>query len=137
MSEMSKFIIEKIEEIDGQEKKLYYESEYTWTTVFGQAEKYDTYEEASKILNQINAGPFDEGYIVEIPTYFIIEKTQKIQGQEKKLYYKGEMNWTTVFGQRRLYETREEAEKDNNVFIRDVLNIHRDGRGSIVTEDFG
>ena len=132
---MSKFIIERTEEIDGQEKKLYYEGEYTWTTVFGQAEKYDTYEEASKNLDGvIRRG---DGYIVEIPTYFIIEKTQKIQGQEKKLYYKGEMTWTTVFGQRKLYETREKAEKDNNVFLRDVLNIHRDGRGSIVTEDFG
>ena len=70
-------------------------------------------------------------------SHFIIEKTQKIQGQEKKLYYKGEMNWTTVFGQRRLYETREEAEKDNDVFIRNVLNIHRDTSGSIVSEDFG
>ena len=134
---MSHFIIEKTEEIDGQEKKLYYKGEMTWTTVFGQAEKYDTYEESSKILNQINAGPSNDGYIVEIPTYFIIEKTQKIQGQEKKLYYKGEMTWTTVFGQRKLYTTREKAEKDNNVFLRDVLNIHRDGRGSIVTEDFG
>ena len=134
---MSKFIIEKTEEIDGQEKKLYYESEYTWTTVFGQAKKYDTYEESSKILNKIKYRLDDAGYIVEIPTYFIIEKTQKIQGQEKKLYYKGEMTWTTVFGQRKLYTTREKAEKDNNVFLRDVLNIHRDGRGSIVTEDFG
>ena len=134
---MSKFIIEKTEEIDGQEKKLYYESEYTWTTVFGQAKKYDTYEESSKILNKIKYGLDDAGYIIEIPTYFIIEKTQKIQGQEKKLYYKGEMTWTTVFGQRKLYETREKAEKDNDVFLRDVLNIHRDGRGSIVTEDFG
>ena len=134
---MSHFIIEKTEEIDGQEKKLYYESEYTWTTVFGQAKKYDTYEESSKILNKIKYRLDDAGYIVEIPTYFIIEKTQKIQGQEKKLYYKGEMTWTTVFGQRKLYETREKAEKDNNVFLRDVLNIHRDGRGSIVTEDFG
>ena len=134
---MSKFIIEKTEEIDGQEKKLFYTSEMTWTTVFGQAKKYDTYEESSKILNKIKFGLFDAGYIVEIPTYFIIEKTQKIQGQEKKLYYKGEMTWTTVFGQRKLYETREKAEKDNNVFLRDVLNIHRDGRGSIVTEDFG
>ena len=130
---MSHFIIEKTEEIDGQEKKLYYESEYTWTTVFGQAKKYDTYKDANRDLNTV----VFEGYIVEIPTYFIIEKTQKIQGQEKKLYYRGEMNWTTVFNQRKLYQTREEAEKDNNVFLRDVLNIHRDGRGSIVTEDFG
>ena len=132
---MSKFLIETTEELDGQEKKLYYEGEYTWTTVFGQAKKYDTYEEASKnlygVINSVG------GYIVEIPTYFIIEKTQKIQGQEKKLYYKGEMTWTTVFGQRKLYETLEKAEKDNDVFLRDVLNIHRDGRGSIVTEDFG
>jgi len=130
---MSKFIIEKTEEIDGQEKKLYYEGEYTWTTVIGQAKKYDTYEESSIILVK----EAWDGYIVEISTYFIIEKKQKIQGQEKKLYYKGEMNWTTVFGQRKLYTTREKAEKDNNVFLRDVLNIHRDGRGSIVTEDFG
>ena len=131
---MSKFIIEKTEEIDGQEKKLYYTSEMTWTTVFGQAKKYDTYEDAEI---KLKGGMGMEGYVVEIPTYFIIEKTQKIQGQEKKLYYKGEMNWTTVFGQRRLYETREEAEKDNDVFIRDVLNIHRDTSGSIVSEDFG
>ena len=68
---------------------------------------------------------------------FIIEKKQKIQGQEKSLYYKGDFTWTTVFDQRRLYETREEAEKDNDVFIRDVLNIHRDTSGSIVSEDFG
>ena len=70
-------------------------------------------------------------------SHFIIEKTQKIQGQEKRLFYKGDFTWTTVFGQRRLYETREEAEKDNDVFIRDVLNIHRDTSGSIVSEDFG
>ncbi len=31
---------------------------------------------------------------------------------------------------------REEAEKDNDVFIRDVLNIHRDTSGSIVSEVF-
>ena len=130
---MSKFIIEKTEEIDGQEKKLYYKGDYTWTSVVGQAKKYDTYEDANRDLNTV----LFEGYIVEIPTYFIIEKTQKIQGQEKKLYYKGEMTWTTVFGQRKLYTTREKAEKDNDVFLRDVLNIHRDGRGSIVTEDFG
>ena len=68
---------------------------------------------------------------------FIIEKKQKIQGQEKSLYYKGDFTWTTVFDQRRLYETREEAEKDNDVFIRDVLIIHRDTSGSIVSEDFG
>tara|TARA_B100000700_G_C14950158_1_gene811255 strand:- start:1019 stop:1231 length:213 start_codon:yes stop_codon:yes gene_type:complete len=68
---------------------------------------------------------------------FIIEKKQKIQGQEKSLYYRGDFTWTTVFDQRRLYETRAEAEKDNDVFIRDVLNIHRDTSGSIVSEDFG
>ena len=68
---------------------------------------------------------------------FIIEKKKKIQGQEKSLYYKGDFTWTTAFNQRRLYETREEAEKDNDVFIRDVLNIHRDTSGSIVSEDFG
>ena len=68
---------------------------------------------------------------------FIIEKKQKIQGQEKSLYYKGDFTWTTAFNQRRLYETREEAEKDNDVFIRDVLNVHRDTSGSIVSEDFG
>ena len=130
---MSHFSIEKTEKIDGQEKKFYYKGDYTWTTVIGQAKKYDTYEESSKILVK----EAWDGYIVEISTYFIIEKTQKIQGQEKKLYYKGEMNWTTVFGQRKLYTTREKAEKDNDVFLRDVLNIHRDGRGSIVTEDFG
>ena len=133
---MSHFIIEKTEEIDGQEKKLYYKGDSTWTTVFGQAKKYDTYEESSKILNQINAGPSNDGYIVEIPTYFIIEKTQKIQGQEKRLYYRGDMTWTTVYDQRRMYKTREEAEKDNDVFIRDVLNIHRDTSGSIVSEVF-
>ena len=68
---------------------------------------------------------------------FIIEKKQKIQGQEKSLYYRGDFTWTSVFGQRRLYETREEAEKDNDVFHRDVLDIHTDGRGAIVSEDFG
>ena len=68
---------------------------------------------------------------------FIIEKKKKIQGQEKSLYYRGDFTWTSVFDQRRLYETREEAEKDNVVFHRDVLDIHTDGRGAIVSEDFG
>ena len=131
---MSHFIIEKTEEIDGQEKKLYYKGDSTWTTVLAERKIYDTYEDAEI---ELKVGMGMEGYVVEIPTYFIIEKTQKIQGQEKKLYYKGEMTWTTIFGQRKLYTTREKAEKDNNVFLRDVLNIHRDGRGSIVTEDFG
>ncbi len=68
---------------------------------------------------------------------FIIEKKQKIQRQEKSLYYRGDYTWTSVFDQRKLYKTREEAEKDNDVFIRDVLNIHRNTSGSIVSEDFG
>ena len=50
-------------------------------------------------------------------SHFIIEKTQKIQGQEKKLYYRGDMTWTTAYDQRKEYKTREEAEKDNDVFI--------------------
>ena len=129
---MSKFIIEKTEEIDGQEKKLYYKDDDIWTTVLAERKIYNIREDA-----EIDWKRYEEGYIVEILTYFIIEKTQKIQGQEKKLYYKGEMTWTTVLDQRKLYQTREEAEKDNDVFLRDVLNIHRDGRGSIVTEDFG
>ena len=28
-------------------------------------------------------------------SFFIIEKTQKIQGQEKRLFYRGDMTWTT------------------------------------------
>ena len=132
---MSKFFREKIQNIDGQETKLYYKGEMPWTRIFSEKKLYQTRAEANEdFLNK--QGTLD-GWLVEIPTGFIIEKTQKIQGQEKKLYYKGEMNWTTVFGQRRLYETREEAEKDNDVFIRDVLNIHRDTSGSIVSEDFG
>ena len=70
-------------------------------------------------------------------SHFIIEKKQKIQGQEKSLYYRGDYTWTTVFSQRKLYKTREEAEKDNDLFIRDVLNVHWDQSGSIVSEDFG
>ena len=46
------------------------------------------------------------------------------------------MTWTTVYDQRREYKTREEAEKDNDLFIRDVLNIHRDTSGTIVSEVF-
>ena len=69
-------------------------------------------------------------------SHFIIEKTQKSQGQEKKLYYRGDMTWTTAYDQRKEYKTREEAEKDNDVFIRDVLNIHRDTSGTIVSEVF-
>ena len=69
-------------------------------------------------------------------SHFIIQKPQKIQGQEKRLFYRGDMTWTTVYDQRRMYKTREEAEKDNDLFIRDVLNIHRDTSGSIVSEVF-
>ena len=36
---------------------------------------------------------------------------------------------------RKLYETYEEANKDNEQFLRDVLYIHRDGRGSILSDD--
>ena len=67
---------------------------------------------------------------------YFIEKNKKILGQEKKLYYRGDMTSTTAYDQRKEYKTREEAEKDNDVFIRDVLNIHRDTSGTIVSEVF-
>ncbi len=36
ISEMSKFYREKIQNIDGQEKKLYYKGDSTWTTVLAE-----------------------------------------------------------------------------------------------------
>ena len=59
---------------------------------------------------------------------YFIEKNKKILGQEKKLYYGGSNNWTTHYDRRKLYKTYDEANKENETFLRDVLQIHRDGR---------
>ena len=66
---------------------------------------------------------------------YFIEKNKKILGQEKKLYYCGSNNWTTHYDRRKLYKTYDEANKENEQFLRDVLYIHRDGRGSILSDD--
>ena len=66
---------------------------------------------------------------------YFIEKNKKIVGQEKKLYYSGSNNWTTHYDRRKLYKTYDEANKENEAFLRDVLQIHRDGRGSILSDN--
>ena len=66
---------------------------------------------------------------------YFIEKNKKILGQEKKLYYSGSNNWTTHYDRRKLYETYDEANKENEAFLRDILQIHRDGRGSILSDN--
>jgi len=66
---------------------------------------------------------------------YFIEKNKKILGQEKKLYYSGSNNWTTHYDRRKLYKTYDEANKENEAFLRDVLQIHRDGRGSILSDN--
>ena len=66
---------------------------------------------------------------------YFIEKNKKILGQEKKLYYSGSNNWTTHYDRRKLYGTYDEANKENEAFLRDVLQIHRDGRGSILSDN--
>ena len=66
---------------------------------------------------------------------YFIERDQKILGQKKKLYYSGSRTWTTYYDRRKLYKTYEEANKDNEQFLKDVLHIHRDGRGSILSDD--
>ena len=66
---------------------------------------------------------------------YFIEKNKKILGQEKKLYYGGSNNWTTNYDRRKSYKTFDEANKKNESFLRDVLQIHRDGRGSILSDN--
>ncbi len=66
---------------------------------------------------------------------YFIERDQKILGQKKKLYYSGSRTWTTHYDRRKMYKTYNEANKDNEQFLRDVLYIHRDGRGSILSDD--
>ena len=66
---------------------------------------------------------------------YFIEKNKKILGQEKKLYYSGSNNWTTHYDRRKLYKTYDEANKENEAFLRDVLEIHRDNRGSILSDN--
>ena len=66
---------------------------------------------------------------------YFIERDQKILGQKKKVYYSGSNNWTTHYDRRKLYKTYDEANKENEQFLRDVLHIHRDGRGSILSDD--
>ena len=55
---------------------------------------------------------------------YFIEKNKKILGQEKKLYYSGSNNWTTHYDRRKSYKTFDEANKENEAFLRDVLQIH-------------
>ena len=66
---------------------------------------------------------------------YFIERDQKILGQQKKLYYGGSNNWTTHYDRRKLYKTYDEANKENEAFLRDVLQIHRDNRGSILSDN--
>ena len=66
---------------------------------------------------------------------YFIERDQKILGQQKKLYYSGSRTWTTHYDRRKSYKTNEEANKENEQFLRDILYIHRDGRGSILSDD--
>ena len=66
---------------------------------------------------------------------YFIEKNKKILGQEKKLYYGGSNNRTTHYDRRKLYKTYDEANKDNEQFLRDILYIHKDDRGSILSDD--
>ena len=55
---------------------------------------------------------------------YFIERDQKILGQKKKLYYSGSRTWTTHYDRRKLYKTYDEANKENEQFLRDILYIH-------------
>ena len=55
--------------------------------------------------------------------------------QKKKLYYSGSRTWTTHYDRRKLYKTYEEANKENEQFLRDILYMHKDRRGSILSDD--
>ncbi len=41
-----------------------------------------------------------------------IQKLEDIQGQLKEIYYEGEYRWTTVFEDRKIYPTEEDATAD-------------------------
>ena len=66
---------------------------------------------------------------------YFIERDQKILGQQKKLYYSGSTTSTTHYDRTKLYKTYDEANKENEQFLRDILYIHKDGRGSILSDD--
>ena len=81
----------------------------------------------------------EELYILKVITLYrlmyFIERDQKILGQKKKLYYSGSRTWTTHYDRRKMYKTYDEANKENEQFLRDILYIHKDGRGSILSDD--
>ena len=66
---------------------------------------------------------------------YFIERDQKILGQKKKLYYSVSRTLTTHYDRRKMYKTYNEANKENEQFLRDILYIHMDGRGSILSDD--
>ena len=66
---------------------------------------------------------------------YFIERDQKILGQQKKLYYSGSRSLTSHYDRRKMYKTYDEANKENEQFLRDILYIHKDGRGSILSDD--
>ena len=66
---------------------------------------------------------------------YFIERDQKILGQQKKLYYSGSRTWTTQYDRRKSYKTYDEANKENEQFLRDILYMHKDRRGSILSDD--
>lgn len=41
-----------------------------------------------------------------------IEKQQQIQGKVDTIYYEGSFRWTTVFSDRKIYQSEEDATKD-------------------------
>ena len=40
---------------------------------------------------------------------FHIQKTQKIQGVDKTIYFQGNYNWSTNYDDRKIYESEEQA----------------------------
>jgi len=41
-----------------------------------------------------------------------IEKNQKIQSNEQKIYYKGNFEWSAIFEERRVYKYKKDATAD-------------------------
>ena len=43
----------------------------------------------------------------------------------KKLYYSGSRTWTTHYDRRKMYKTYDEANKENEQFLRDILYMQK------------
>ena len=72
--------------------------------------------------------------ILQIGKCTLLKEIKNLRSKEET-YYSGSRTWTTHYDRRKMYKTYDEANKENEQFLRDILYIHKDGRGSILSDD--